>query len=66
MKQSLELKNRIKTEYFYLRHELERFNSQKKFAEKLLELYPAKQKKFATLIENAIAIVESLPELIIK
>ena len=44
MKQSLELQNRMKNEYFYLRHELERFNSQVKFTEQLLELYPAKKK----------------------
>lgn len=63
MEATLGLHERMKIESFHLRHELERFNNQVKFAEKLLELYPEKKGKFAKLIGNAVALVEGLPEL---
>lgn len=63
MKQAVQLQKKMQAESFHLRHELERFNSQVKYVERLLELFPDKKKQFSKLVKDAVAKVENLKEL---
>ncbi len=56
------LQKKIQSDFFNLRHEMERFSAQVKFAGRLKELFPAQAAKWSGLIDKAIRPVEELPE----
>jgi alpha-mannosidase len=63
MKIEKKLIDKLKNENYFLQDELERFNSQIKFAEEFSKLHPENKKTWKTLILQAIEKIETLPSL---
>lgn len=57
------LQKNMQFEFFHLRHEIERFSAQVKFAEQLMELFPERAAKWSDIISEAVKRVKELPEL---